>query len=826
MALSAAVIRGSEFGIARTGCVAGTSTQYRGDHAVRRSKLEYKTFAQGAAAVLLVVSQMAIADEEPGDLQEIVVTSQRREESLSKVPVSVSAYSERQMDVVGARDLNDLIAMTPGVQYDPSTNLISIRGISTTAGAATTGVYIDDTPIQVTNIGTASANAAPRIFDLQRVEILRGPQGTLFGAGSEGGTVRFIMNQPSLTEYSGYSRSDLSATQNGGEGYEFGAAYGGPIIDDRLGFRVSAWYQETPGWVNRVDYRNGDVLDSNANSGNTKIVRAALLWKPTDNLKLTPTVQFQESYAGLLSQDVGTYTVAFSNPSQGQYANSAVVGQPTEDKYVLPSLNIEWSLDWATLISDTSYFDRNAPAQEDYTPTLAYLYPAGVTPRSITIPDYTSFQVAEPSSNVNRQYNFIEDVRLQSAPNSTLPLHWVAGAYFAHLNQTNLEEQHESTTPNGINQIPESLFGQTWLQAFGEQPVVSYGVPNGTLSFYGRRQEIDIQKAVYSDVKWNLTDALSIDGGVRVSRDSFSFNSQQDGPYDGGPETFSGGSSETPVTPKYNVSYQLDDNNLLYFTAAKGYRPGGATRPAPVSECAADLKLLGLSTPPSVYKSDSTWSYEVGAKDSFADNRLHLASSAYVVDWTNIQTVIPYPTCEFTYTANVGKARSEGFDLQADAEITSSFLASLAIGHDKAFYTDSLTNPNGAILVRKDDSLGVPPWTATAAGTYNFDLAGLASYFRLQYMYIKRDPNYAVATDPVTVTYNSLTILAQTQSRLNAKFGTQLTKSLELDVYVNNLTDNHPILTQGATFPGIVGGPVVQTTIQPRTMGVTAIAHF
>src|SRR6202162_4289504 len=205
-----------------------------------------------------------------GGLEEIVVTATRREENISKVPISVTAFSQDMIDQKGIKDFQDIVRFTPGVSIDTSgTNAISIRGISSSGGAGTTGVYIDDTPIQMRALGFNPDDTLPKTFDLDRVEVLRGPQGTLFGAGSEGGTVRYIMMQPSATAESTYARSELSYTQHGAPSYEAGVAHGGPIVDGTLGFRVSAWYRRDGGWIDRVDPTTGAVVDANANHGET-----------------------------------------------------------------------------------------------------------------------------------------------------------------------------------------------------------------------------------------------------------------------------------------------------------------------------------------------------------------------------------------------------------------------------------------------------------------------------------------------------------------------------------------------------------------------------
>ena len=214
---------------------------------VRLSLWNAMASAVAIGASIAHVSLASAAEEtsaNSGALEEIVVTATRREESISKVPISITAMTQDALDQKGIRDFTEMVRFTPGVSIDTSgTNAISIRGISSSGGAGTTGIYIDDTPIQMRALGFNPDDTLPKTFDLDRVEVLRGPQGTLFGAGSEGGTVRYIMTQPSVTADSTYARAEVSYTQFGEPSYEGGVAHGGPIIDGILGFRASAWYR-------------------------------------------------------------------------------------------------------------------------------------------------------------------------------------------------------------------------------------------------------------------------------------------------------------------------------------------------------------------------------------------------------------------------------------------------------------------------------------------------------------------------------------------------------------------------------------------------------
>src|SRR5262249_33798654 len=198
----------------------------------------------------------------------------------------------------GIKDFSEVARFTPGVSFDTSgTNTISIRGIAGTGGAGTTGIYIDDTPIQMRALAFNPDETLPKAFDIDRVEVLRGPQGTLFGAGSEGGTVRYITTQPSLTRTTVYSRNQVSTTSGGDASCEAGGAVGGPIIEGTLGARATVWYRRDGGWIDRIDPTAADPIHSvvakNTNHADNVLVRLSALWAPNANWSITPSVYMQ-----------------------------------------------------------------------------------------------------------------------------------------------------------------------------------------------------------------------------------------------------------------------------------------------------------------------------------------------------------------------------------------------------------------------------------------------------------------------------------------------------------------------------------------------------
>lgn len=391
-----------------------------------------------AALITASISTEAPAAENPdvsagGGLEEIVVTAERRTERLQDVPVSVEVFTQEKLDAQAVRGIDDLTRLSPGVTFlrngayttsSGAASDIAIRGIDSIAGAATTGLYIDDTPIQTRHINITSQNPYPALFDLERVEVLRGPQGTLFGAGAEGGAVRFISPEPGLASSSGYYLSELATTAYGDPSYAVGAAAGGPIIDDKLGFRVSASYRHDGGWVNRVDFATGDTVDPRSNYDQISTLRGALTYAVTENLSITSSLYYQEQDLN----DTEYYWKELSNPGSNQFNNGNVIPSPDTDKLYLPAIKIAWNLGAIKLISNTSYFSRDQWSTTDATmlDRAEYLF-NGTYPNF----PYPPPGVTAPEYNSDRQDNFMQEIRLESTAADSR-LNWVAGVFYQH----------------------------------------------------------------------------------------------------------------------------------------------------------------------------------------------------------------------------------------------------------------------------------------------------------------------------------------------------------------------------------------------------------
>ena len=346
-------------------------------------------------------------------LDEVVVSATKRAEILDTVPMSISVLSPEDIEASGMQGIAGIAAVTTGVEYDYSsqygpgilTNL-AIRGISADKGDATTGIYINDTPIQAPH--TTFGNPYPLTFDMAQVEVLRGPQGVLFGRGAEGGAIRFVTNEPSTTTLSQLYRTEVSATDGGSASVELGAAAGGPLVDGLVGARVSAWYREEGGYINHVDPFTGAVTDPDSNRSAARAFRIAVAYEPNEALRLTPSFSHQ-------SVNLHDSPVFYDEPAQpGPLDNGKLLRQPAIDDLNLASITAMDRLGFANLTSVSSYVDRTAAATVDTTNVAGIEYYGGFgSPLGPAFPDLVRGCDSDPTdaetgANLRRGASYVE----------------------------------------------------------------------------------------------------------------------------------------------------------------------------------------------------------------------------------------------------------------------------------------------------------------------------------------------------------------------------------------------------------------------------------
>jgi outer membrane receptor protein involved in Fe transport len=785
----------------------------------------------------LLPAAQALAEPAEGDaaangsLEEVVVTAQRRSEKIMDVPMSIQAFTQETLDQQGLRSVDDLTRVAPGVtflrngmsssgNYNDEDSDISIRGIDSTAGAATTGIYVDDTPIQTRHLNFGTVNPYPALFDLDRVEVLKGPQGTLFGAGSEGGTIRFITPEPSLTNYSGYARAEYGKIDGGGNNYEAGAAFGGPIIDGVLGFRVSASFREDGGWVDRVTYTSPPgtnpeffpiiytgnpvvtgIAEKNANWHDTQTFRAALKWQPVDGLSIEPSIYIQTLHIN----DTGAYWLSISNPSDNVYNNGNAQRDPSTDPWYLGSVKISWNQPWANIVSNTSYFDRQQHSISDYsqwydTVFIGNEYPF---PSQINSAYFT-----------DRQNNFNEEIRASSA-DANSPLQWSAGLFYTHTNEDSTEYV---LAPVGCT---------------GNCPLTAPGFPPDSLVYLQPRFSLlDKQAAIFGEVSWKFADVFKLTAGLRYSDLQYYGVVQEIEQGSFGTlnvNTPSSGSSR-PLTPRFVFNYQPDPDSLYYASAAKGFRPGGINTTLP-TDCFANTGVNPASAA-APFSSDSLWQYEVGSKNTLLDHRMTLSGSIYYIKWKNIQQFV-YLACGLGFDYNLGEVTGKGGDIEVQWRAFDALTLGLTAAYTDSSFDEKVTLPGGTDqLVARGDHLAASPWNIDLSAEYVFTAVDFKPYLRLDYQYATPQRSLIPYTDAANDPNADATLPGLPEIRILDVRGGVRFSGFDVSLFATNALNYHTPIFVSRDFNAPAYGLQNYDTnyfgrgYPPRTVGVTGTYRF
>ena len=798
--------------------------------------------SRGALAIAASLGAVAFAggawaaDAQPATgnaVSELVVTATKQGKgvNVSKVPISVAAYSQKDLDTANVRNVQDLFVRTPGVNFTRQASFgtgfssIAIRGIQSRTSQPTTGVYVDDTPLYSfgnnTNLG--GSNAYPIVFDLARVEVLRGPQGTLFGSGSEGGTVRFITNEPSVTHSSFYGRGEVSGTRGGGLNYEAGAAAGGPIVEDKLGFRFSADFRHDSGWVDHCIPAVAmpgcaSVAEKNANTMDTTVFRGALLLKPVDWLSIEPSLHYQKFHQNNPSE----IELAISNPDQGVFRQAHSKNEPVTDQMLIPTLKLEADLPGVVATSSTSYVWRKNRFFADYTHYQDFFffnnsYPMNGAPDDFGLGMYGI-----------RQNHLSEEFRLASSDPSAR-LTWVAGAFFDIAREFDYAHVIHPNLPNLI----QSIFGAPISAVLGVDPYL------GTYVAFNEVRTTDKQQAVFANVDYKVTDTVKVTVGGRYAHYSEHVSSFIAGPFNAtNGETFVGDASGHTFDPKAIITWQADDQMLFYVSGAKGYRPGGynpqVNNASP--QCQAVLAAEHL-TVPRTYDSDSIWSVEAGTKQRLFENRLAIDFSIYHNNWKNIQLSEQISGCGFGAILNLGSAETQGFDLNVQSRIGDHLKLDMAVGYTDGYFTkNAFVGAKSNQVVQSGDKISglsagpaIPPWTITAALEYGFALGGYDGYGRIEDTFHSKNHGPFSQQNPANVVvYDPEVPDEPANNIINVRLGVRL-KGVDAALFVNNLADSHPLMSTfhvGQRGPNNADHRYFSNTFTPRVIGLSATANF
>src|ERR1700722_14616540 len=732
-----------------------------------------------------------------GGLEEIIVTATRRAESVESVPISVDAFSEEQLAQGNIKSIDDISALTPGLQFavpngfSTAFTTISIRGLNTNTGPPTVGLYLDDTVISSRLSGTANqGNVYPFVFDLNRVEVERGPQGTLFGAGAEAGTVRFITNQPSLTDFSGLARAELGSTVGGRDSYEYGVAVGGPIIQDQLGYRFSVWDRSDGGWVNRIDPipgpGYGTVVSPMSNTNDKLVVKGALAFKIGDAL-ITPAIYYQRVH----QDDAQRFYEAFSDAQAGIFDNGVLLPEVWTDKWAMPSIKLEDHFSFADLTANASYFSRQATEILDES---AFVCPGLQTPPGSGTPGcgnplgtgYPSAanQLAYTPTNLSVNA-YTAEVRLASNAATDTWVSWVAGFYYEHRQQRDFQTDYDEAA---------------YPQYFGAPP------PGPSLfdAIIQDQHElfIDAQTAIFAQADFHITKNLTVTLGERVAHVTVNGADTTSISYlTGAPAYAPFHGANNPGTPRAGVSYQLDHDNLVYASFSEGYRPGGGNAEIPNTSGPCD----GQPQVPLTYSPDTVHAFEVGAKNTVLDGRLQVNTSVFYNQWKNIQQYVSESCGPYAYGTNAGDAVSDGFDMALRTLLTDQLRFDANVGYVNAYYSKSgyipgLPPSKATILVAEGDKVGIlpqvnAPWNVNATLSYETTVrADDKFHAQINTLYTSQSPGPFI-TQNTEVNGYPLAVPDPATHLYNARIGYTLSK-LDLTFFMNNIGNNTPALSK------------------------------
>lgn len=707
----------------------------------------------------------------PTQLSAIYVTANKRSERLQDVAMAVSVLADTQLERENATSFADYATQVPGLNTistgEGQTQLI-LRGITSGSGQpnSTVGTYIDDTPYGSSTAYSEGSILTPDIdpSDLQRIEVLRGPQGTLYGSNTLGGLIKFVTTPPDTTRASARVGVDTSSVSGGGVGFGTHAMVNIPLAANTLALRVNVYDRNDPGYINNVTTGQNQV-----NKAKVSGTRAQMLWTPNDKVSVRFSTLAQNLTSNGLANNGVDINPATLQPIYGWNDQARAAGTGMfKLKYRLYDLSVNADLGWAKLISTTSYgtlrLNQNTDTTALYGPVLNPTF--GLTDGGYSILQPVALD------------KVTQELRLQS-PQDQL-FEWRVGLFYTH----------ERTTD--------------------DQSVLSFNATTGVPIALPALANLAIGPALfdewagYGDVTWHPTSNLSILFGGRYSSDDTSYTQTGTGLLTGS-SSFTTHGTDHPVTYLFNPSYKFSDDLMAYIRVASGFRPGGPNVGVPPS--------LGA---PVTFGPDRLVSYELGLKSLMLDNHMSADFDVFYINWSEIQ--LAEETGGFSFLGNGGRATSQG----AEASWRYTPVAGLTLWSN-ATYTDAelaATTPPGGLYGYKGNALPyVPRWNANIGTDYNFPIAnGWSGFVGGNFSYVgarQSDFNTIPAPRYRLPSYNDIDL------HIGVNYD-----NWTVETYAKNLANRRGILSMGPETLNPIGSPFEATYETPRTIGVSASIDF
>lgn len=783
-----------------------------------------RELAAAISAILAVAgstsAQTASAQTEPGPggptLGEVIVTATKREERLQDVPASISAFDSDSIAKRGLQQMDDYARLVPGLSVsdrEPGGTTIVFRGVATSGlqfgAVSSSGLYLDEQPIT-----QSGRNPDPRLIDIARVEALRGPQGTLYGASSQSGTLRVITNKPDSARFDAWVDAQFADTSEGETGYDVSAMLNAPLVADRLALRLVGFTAEDAGFIDRVlsdsqggTFDNASVVEEDINSTQTTGGRAALLWNMTDNVNAT---------LGAVFQDVSSDGHTDVTRGAGDLNQVRFEQETLDDKWYQVALTLDASLPFGNAVFSATYFDRDFryeadatdyefqfnqnfincnPAYYDCTP----IYDFGGDPRGFA----TNHEEVEITTL---------EARLSSPGDSASRWAWLIGAFYS-------EEKGKTAFDSyvrGYENTPAFAYFDYYENNLTGNPLAPTEI-----WFLGRYDTQLDQVAVFGELGFDVTENFTITAGGRWFDYDRKFAQQQESPQgfsgatrlDGNQQT-----SEDGTVAKLNLTYKFDRDRLVYATYSEGFRVGGSNPLKPASALPRD------------YESDELQNYELGAKTEWLDHRLRLNLSAYYMKWNDfaVQVEDPQPAVFQLAFVNLPSAEIKGVEGEFAVTFSEHWQLDGSFGWNEAETAEattlSVTDPGGTVwefTVTEGARLPLTPdWSAALGIEFRPSgrLFNAEPYARFDYSYVGESVNSLEGIE--SVVSNRPVDTQEAYQIGDLRFGLE-GENWSGSAFVDNLWDERANL-----FLSNRWGVQRQAINRPRTVGVQVRYSF
>jgi iron complex outermembrane recepter protein len=765
--------------------------------------------------------------EKPKVQEEMVVTARKREETVQEVPMSIAAPSEAKLHDLGAETVEDIAANVAGFTVQnlgPGQSQVAMRGVS--AGQIVrdqpgvkeqVGVYLDESVISL-SLFTPDID----LFDLSRVEVLRGPQGTLFGSGSLSGTLRYITNQPQLGASS--SVADLQVTSIGDGGIGGSVKYAGNIpIGDAAAMRVVAYYTQYGGYIDAI--RPGSLAKSeDVNDGDRIGGRVAFRFEPNDRFRITPRILYQEiemngwNRADAFNILANPYTTTRPAVTLGEREQAIQFEEPFTDEFLLGDVAWEYDFTGSTLTSITSYTDRDVLVIRDATALTA-----SITGGSIGLAE-NIYSLDAPLFDATQAKALTQELRL-SGNRPQLP--WVVGLFYS----TSERDYGQNLPVHGFTQL-------SGIPTAGTKLALTDELYKSDLHY-----DFD-QLALFGEATMTLAERFEVTAGLRW----YDFQEDRQQIFDGifaDPIDSVGSTDAQGFAPRVILSYKLSDATSLNAQISKGFRLGGINDPLNTPLCTpADLITYGGHA---TWEDETLWNYEVGAKSSIAGGRGSFNASAYMMDIEDLQATVTAGSCSSRIILNVPKARSTGVEAEFELAPNDNFDFAISAHFNQSELRSTFTASDGAggqqivAGIKEGNRLPtVPEFQMAAAATLRRPIGGNVGYATGVYQHI--GDRYTQVADqaagfgrvqidsfggdiggPYTQNVFTFDPKLPAYDLVNLRFGI-LTGRWDTALFINNVTDERALLAldQERGTRARVGYLINQ----PRTIGITTRVNF